>query len=254
MHQSQSHDNRYLCTLVSNGTGSPLFLVPSAGMTPFSLIQLARAVDPKTPIYSFNYAGTDDNSLPHNSYKEMAKDYVAEIRRLQPSGPYYVGGHCLGGIVALEIVTQLEVLNEKVSILVLLDTPAPQIPVVISEKICVDQSKADELGEHITHAIQIVYESAVQQFAQLPSKVVERFWKLLGIQIEAGLHYRYLQIEANTALLRSNMHNQLVYQNWRTICKGVFSEIEVSGDSFSMLKPPHVGMLGKQIGDVLQKL
>jgi hypothetical protein len=36
-----------LCTLVAGGTGAPLYLVPSVGSTPLSLVRLARAIDPR---------------------------------------------------------------------------------------------------------------------------------------------------------------------------------------------------------------
>lgn len=246
-------DNKYLCELVSSGTLSPLYFVPSAGMTPYSLINLARAVDPKAPIYSFNYGGTDNYSLPHNSYEEMAKDYVAEIRRLQPSGPYFIGGHCLGGLVALEIVTQLEVLYEKVALLILLDTPAPQVPVKTPEGATCNQATVDELSEHYTQAIQYLCEHSLQQFTHLPPSIAERLGDLLRIHIESAFEYRYSFIEANVALVRSNMNGDFVYHNWRTVCKGTFSEYGTPGDNFSMLQPPHVGPLGKQIGGLLRK-
>ena len=53
----------------------------------------------------------------------MARDYVAEIRRIQPKGPYLIGGFSGGGIVGFEMVRQLEAVGERTAALILLDTP-----------------------------------------------------------------------------------------------------------------------------------
>jgi thioesterase domain-containing protein len=60
----------------------------------------------------------------------MARDYLPEIRQIQPHGPYYIGGFSGGGLSAYELARQLTAAGETVGILVLLDslpTIVPQI-------------------------------------------------------------------------------------------------------------------------------
>jgi acetoacetyl-CoA synthetase len=64
----------------------------------------------------------DDLVEPHKSVEAMAAEHVAEIRRVQPRGPYLIGGSCLGGVVALEIAQQIFAAGEKVETLILLDS------------------------------------------------------------------------------------------------------------------------------------
>lgn len=52
----------------------------------------------------------------------MASDYLKQIRRIQPNGPYYLLGWCFGGKVVHNIAIQLEQQGEKVALLALLDT------------------------------------------------------------------------------------------------------------------------------------
>ena len=52
----------------------------------------------------------------------MAADYVLEIRRAQPRGPYFLAGHSFGGLVSFEIAQQLVRAGESVSFLGLVDT------------------------------------------------------------------------------------------------------------------------------------
>jgi thioesterase domain-containing protein len=56
----------------------------------------------------------------------MAAFYIKEIRTLQPEGPYFVGGHCIGGLVALEMAQQLHRQGERMGLLALFDSYAPR--------------------------------------------------------------------------------------------------------------------------------
>ena len=58
----------------------------------------------------------------------MADDYLAEMRAVQPDGPYLLGGFSGGGITAFEMAQQLHAVGEEVGILVFLDTIPPTGP------------------------------------------------------------------------------------------------------------------------------
>jgi thioesterase domain-containing protein len=53
--------------------------------------------------------------------EEMAGLYVRDIKKIQRSGPYQIGGWCLGGTIAYEIAQQLIAAGETVSLLALFD-------------------------------------------------------------------------------------------------------------------------------------
>ena len=46
----------------------------------------------------------------------MASAYVAEIRSVRPSGPYFIAGTCTGGVVAYEMARQLRAGGEEVAL------------------------------------------------------------------------------------------------------------------------------------------
>jgi thioesterase domain-containing protein len=52
----------------------------------------------------------------------MAESYLREIRELQPEGPYYLGGFCMGGQVAVEIAQRLVRDGEQVNLLFAIDS------------------------------------------------------------------------------------------------------------------------------------
>lgn len=86
---------------------------------------LARHLDPRQPFYGLRARGVDDLVDPHESVEAMAAEHLGEIRRVQAAGPYYIGGSCMGGMVAFELARQLRAAGEGVALLVLLDSPFP---------------------------------------------------------------------------------------------------------------------------------
>nr|WP_330315608.1 thioesterase domain-containing protein [Streptomyces sp. NBC_00523] len=59
------------------------------------------------------------------SVEEMAKEYLAEIRRVRPHGPYRLLGWSYGGAVAHTMAAQLQAAGEQVSLLAVLDGYPP---------------------------------------------------------------------------------------------------------------------------------
>jgi phthiocerol/phenolphthiocerol synthesis type-I polyketide synthase E len=74
------------------------------------------------PFYGLQSIGTDGSRPPLTRIEEMAALYVAEIRKVQPTGPYFLGGYCGGGTIAFEVAQQLVACGETVALLALFDT------------------------------------------------------------------------------------------------------------------------------------
>jgi amino acid adenylation domain-containing protein len=100
----------------------PFFCVPGGGGNVLSLRDLAMALPPVQPFYCLQARGLDGKSAPFSSVEETAECYVDLIRRVQPHGPYHLGGGCYGGLVAFEMARRLRSLGETVSVVALIDT------------------------------------------------------------------------------------------------------------------------------------
>jgi thioesterase domain-containing protein len=76
------------------------------------------------PVYAFQGRGLDGTCLPNESVEAMAEEYLAALRSLQPEGPFFLGGLCAGGYVAMLMAKRLREEGETVLPLLLIDPPA----------------------------------------------------------------------------------------------------------------------------------
>nr|WTB07107.1 amino acid adenylation domain-containing protein [Streptomyces antimycoticus] len=111
-----------LLPLREHGSRTPLFCVHPAGGLSWSYSALLRSVDAEHPVYGLQSRGLggEADALPA-TLEEMAADYVAQIRRVQPTGPYALLGWSLGGTVIHAMAALLQAEGEEVALLVNLD-------------------------------------------------------------------------------------------------------------------------------------
>ncbi|HYB41177.1 MAG TPA: thioesterase domain-containing protein, partial [Candidatus Methylomirabilis sp.] len=108
----------------AGGSRRPLFFVHGdVEHGGFYCHGLARRLGPEQPFYSVAPHGLDGGELPW-SIEAMAAERLADIRAIQPQGPYRLGGFCLGGVIAFEMARQLERAGEGVDALLLVDSRA----------------------------------------------------------------------------------------------------------------------------------
>jgi thioesterase domain-containing protein len=84
--------------------------------------KLAQYLGSDQPVYGLQAQGLDGTSPLLKTVEEMAALYVKDIRRVQPHGPYLLGGYCLGGTIAYETAQQLHAAGEEIALLALFDT------------------------------------------------------------------------------------------------------------------------------------
>ncbi|MDG9720247.1 non-ribosomal peptide synthase/polyketide synthase [Streptomyces sp. DH24] len=110
-----------LVALRENGNGTPVFCTHPASGFARSFTGMLRHLDGDVPVYGLQSRGMDGSLLP-GSVAEVAADYVEQIRKVQPNGPYRLVGYSFGGIVVHEMATRLQKAGETVELLAVLDT------------------------------------------------------------------------------------------------------------------------------------
>lgn len=111
-------------------SGSPktssktLFLLPdgSGSATSFSLLP---NISPEVCVYALNCPFMKNPTDFTNGIDSVSGQYLAEIKRRQPQGPYYLGGWSAGGVIAYQVSYKLLELGDKVERLFLVDSPCP---------------------------------------------------------------------------------------------------------------------------------
>jgi amino acid adenylation domain-containing protein len=107
------------------GSRPPLFLMHSHGGNVLEYYPLAEHMEADQPVYALQAHGLDGHIVQERSFEEMVEAHLVELRSLQPEGPYFLGGYCLGGLLALEAAHQLTALGEEVALVVLIQTMNP---------------------------------------------------------------------------------------------------------------------------------
>jgi thioesterase domain-containing protein/acyl carrier protein len=110
------------------GNKPPFFLVAGMFGNVLNLRHLAHLIGSDRPFYGLQARGLLGDEEPHRTIEAAATDYIAELRQVQPHGPYHLGGFSGGGITAYEMAQQLRAEGEEVAALVLLDSPLPIRP------------------------------------------------------------------------------------------------------------------------------
>ncbi|PAX82196.1 thioesterase domain-containing protein, partial [Streptomyces albidoflavus] len=117
-------DDDSLATLLplrTTGSLPPLFCVHPAGGLAWPYAGLLPHLDPGQPLYGLQTPNLDGTAPFPDSIEEMAATYAAEIRAVQPHGPYRLLGWSFGGNVVQEIAVQLQEAGEEVALLAILD-------------------------------------------------------------------------------------------------------------------------------------
>ncbi|MHA1566761.1 MAG: amino acid adenylation domain-containing protein, partial [Alphaproteobacteria bacterium] len=117
--------NNCAVTLQTQGTASPLFCLHDYSGHAMIYRHLARLMAPDRPVIGLQWGSLPNAGDPNMTVEEMARSYVAEVRRIQPEGAYHLCGNCFGGVVAFEVAQQLRAAGKEVALLALIDTGFP---------------------------------------------------------------------------------------------------------------------------------
>ncbi len=74
------------------------------------------------PFYGFLHNGSIGEKIKYNSVESFAADYIIQLQKVIPKGPYFLGGFSFGGILAFEMAVQLQKAGYEVPFLAMLDT------------------------------------------------------------------------------------------------------------------------------------
>jgi thioesterase domain-containing protein/acyl carrier protein len=212
------------CVLLAEGDPRKhLFLVHPIGGQVFCYRDLAGALAPGRTVWGLLAPGIEGDEAPLATMSALVGRHLAQVRRVQPHGPYVLGGWSFGGLVALELARRLKDEDERVHLVAVLDsTPTPSSPLrdagpreltrAFLEDIAGPLGKAQVLRTELAslpedwttqHALRVV-----QRIGALPAEMPLHFFEtrfstfkeVFAAHIRAMADYRPCPIDVPTAL------------------------------------------------------
>lgn len=242
----QSIPNPIIC-LQSQGHKTPLFLIHPIGGTIFWFTKLADYLGQQRPIYGIQDPGIDMEQPVLDSIEEMAKFYLKHIKKVQPQGPYLIGGASFGATVAAQISHHLKQQNETVASLIVLDGWGIY-PNTLLDDHYFKQSMARQHAELISDFIKY----------GLPTPEI-----LLNIQsfrLQLLWQFKMQLIEAPIALFKSQellpafSDIDAPLNHWEQYCNTEISRYMIPGNHETMFQEPHIKILSRMIQEHLAKI
>jgi thioesterase domain-containing protein/acyl carrier protein len=242
-----------LVAIQPEGSRPPFFCVHGVGGNVVGFRDLARHLGADQPFYALQPQGLDGKRECLTSIPEMAERYLQEIRRVQPEGPYRIGGYSFGGLVAYEMAQQLEARREEVALLALFDTypgkmesRGSQIKNLFSLPLKEQASFVLKKGTFVAMTLRKRLElrmlpRALRNVRQACAKAAGAY----DVQPYSGRVTLFRVKEKSVGSL-----NDPYAIWWRVAAAGVDLR-EISGDHLSLLKEPQVRFLGEELGDCL---
>jgi nonribosomal peptide synthetase DhbF len=153
-----------LLPLNKAGSLPPLFCFPPAGGISTVYKNLSDELGAEQPLWGLQARGVDDDEgQTDQTVRQTVRTYIKAIKEIQPSGPYYLLGHSLGGIIAHEAAVQLEAGGDMVSTVFILDC----IPTAAQSEVA-SKPENDEISEALNGLLK---DATVQE---LPLEINER--------------------------------------------------------------------------------
>ena len=284
---SSAPDRHGWATVVAiqpKGSQPPFFCVHNFGGEVVNFAELSEHLGDDQPFYGLQAQGIDGVHPPHTTIPEMAAFYLEALRKIQPVGPYAIGGYCFGGVVAYEMACQLVGQGEQVALVALMDSGPPrrhlprqgraglhrlqnflrnlpawlvdylrsgEVMLVIRRKIRLSGKRlAGRLGRPAEITPWDVIGDAIRT-ESLPHK------QLMDVHLRALWNYHTPQYPGRVTLFRINRMPLFraveVDFGWSLFARGGVDVRIVPGAHYNILEEPHVQALAQKLAESLRQ-
>jgi thioesterase domain-containing protein/acyl carrier protein len=260
-----------LVALQAGTSRPPFFCVHGVGGNVVGYRDLARALGPDQPVYGLQAQGLDGARVPFNRLETMAAHYVNEIRRVQPEGPYYLGGLSFGGLVAFEMAQQLYAQGQNVGMLALFDSSVPGSFRPVGQRLLEHCARLHPLRP--AEFLRYIGRAARSGWTKIKKRMRQARYMLelragrsspSGPRSVSAANYlgrkRYTPrpYPGQVTLFRASPSKEIGLldtekKGWGELALGGVEVWEVPGDHVTLIQEPHVRVLGNQLRACLDK-
>jgi acetoacetyl-CoA synthetase len=256
-------------TLREGDRANPLFLVHGLGGNVLELVPLAAALHTRRAVLALQARGLDAAQAPHDRIEAMAVDYIAEIRRIQPAGPYAIAGFSFGGLVAFEMAQLLLARGEAVSFLGLIDTDVHEGALPLRAWLAFEAARLHRHWRELRRSardgladfLRARRDGIIDRLRIIRGQAPRRRWEdeealapvLLRVRDAARVafaHYRPRPYPGRVALFRAA--ERLTWfcdplPVWRCVAGGGLDEVEIAASHLGLVNQPGLGLLAAAV-------
>ncbi|MBF6327248.1 amino acid adenylation domain-containing protein [Nocardia transvalensis] len=280
-----------LVPIRADGRGRPVYFVHPLGGNVLCYVPLARRLGSDRPFYGVQAPGAALGTEPLSSVPELAAYYLEAIRRVQPEGPYTLGGWSFGGIVAFEMARLLHDAGERVDEFIVLDSvvldPARRAQLSADEEAETllryfvwellllrrgGDSPLETIPAHLTtldEKFEYVAELAVREGVLPPGSnetVIRRLFDVYAAHACAVVNYRPAPADVDLTLIHAaeplpevleTMHRvggtkfDDPANGWGELITGRLKIIDVPGNHLTIVEEPRVAHVATIVTDLI---
>jgi hypothetical protein len=235
--------------------------------TPFILLHgekmnypLSEHLGIEQPFYGFFHYGSEGEKIFHRRVESFAKDYIYQLQKIVPAGPYFLAGFSFGGLVAFEMAIQLQRQGFNVPVLILIDCRIPSLKEpfytnsAFTKILNIFYINSKDLYYWIfNRGRRIYYEFFLLFRTRLHKK--NRNYYIMRTYFDIARMYKPKTIYKGEILLFKSQQNISVHEflGWNRLCDQIKMLI-IKGDHKTLYESEEsYNMLSKNIGEWLQK-
>ncbi|HEX6185059.1 MAG TPA: amino acid adenylation domain-containing protein, partial [Pyrinomonadaceae bacterium] len=257
--------------LQPTGSAAPFFCVHPAGGETLCYMELSRRLGEDQPFMAIQA----EEGVGGASIEELASRYLADVRRVQPEGPYHLGGWSLGGVVAFEMARQLQARGERVAALTLFDAriPPPGEPepddasllLTAAETLGLPASPLESFRRRLSELPRNGDGESgfnrAKRAGLLPKELsgaeAERLFGVLRSHVRALYEYAPAPSPLRVELLVASQHGTALRremcERWEGLAGGGFRVREVPGGHHTILREPNVSVAAALLRESLEE-
>jgi amino acid adenylation domain-containing protein len=257
----ESGSTRFL-SVNAGGTKRPVFMVHAYLGTALRYRRLGSYLSPDRPMVGIQIQEFDHpEQLARTSIAQMADETVARIRSVQPVGPYLLGGHSAGGLVAYEAARRLAAEGEEVPVVILIDSPVPRstLHYLWAEAVLnwPDVRSGDRADRRRRSDAALVGRSSRFRRERSTDRVSSAVTRSYRASKDAVRRYRPGHYRGDLTILRTSQGVAMALGDrnlgWKRVAGGSLHCVDIPGLHNSIFEVPQVEFVGRELDRALER-
>ena len=265
-------DSEWSCLvpIQEKGVRPALYCIHGEGGEALFYRGLAKYLGDDQPLFGLQAYGLDGTHPPDTSVEAMAERYIHEIQQRQPTGPYYLAGHCFGGVVAFEMAKQLQAQGQEIGLLAMLDGAGPPVSRTLSESLgnFIRAGVRNPQGL-VKYVVQVEVPVRMRYLLRrtrqkFPSKLdevqpekneIELVLETIGKAIATAYrNYEPRMYDGKIVCFINSQRGLLDFNRWACFASGGAETIQFVGVPQTSLMEPSIRYLAKELRQYMDKL